>query len=207
MTEKITPEQINQIVAEINRLANQKETEIDRQQLEEILKELNLPVELLDEALLAFKKRKSKARKSKRIMLAITCLIFVSVALISTMTIFYQKRQQALGEMTAIKNRITLEEDNGGDLTIINRQDTPRLHFRVTLENTPVGKPLALGCDWINPSGKIVHQNRYKTRPVEKEIWHTRCRYRIGAASEAGKWNVQMFSGDRLLASDTFTVK
>ncbi|MEB3339713.1 hypothetical protein [Okeania sp.] len=140
-------------------------------------------------------------------MLVSTFISVLVVAGIFYSVFSWQKYQQALAKMMAIDSRITLEEDNKHNLEIINRDGSPRLHFRVTFKDTPVGKPLSLGCDWINPQGEIIHQNRYQTRTVEKEIWHSRCRYRIGNSSIPGTWKVEIFSGDRLLREQTFQVE
>ncbi len=203
----INTEELKLIISEIERLSSSKESQIDRQQLTEIITELNLPIELLDEAILAVERNKNLAQKRKKLMLISAALSVLVVLGISYPIIRWQKYQEALAKMMAIDSRITLEEDNKQNLEIINREDSPRLHFRVTFKDTPVGQPLSLGCDWINSQGEIIHQNRYQTRPVEKEIWHTRCRYRIGNNSVPGTWQVQMFSGDRLLREQTFQVE
>ena len=203
----INTEDLKLIISEIERLSLSKESEVNRQQLMEIITELNLPIELLDEAILAVENKKKTAKKrNKLILISSVTTIFVFFGIYYSV-MSRQKYQQTLAKMMAIDSRITLEEDNKKNLEIINREDSPRLHFRVTFKDTPVGQPLSLSCDWINPEGEIIHQNRYQTRPVEKEIWHTRCRYRIGNSSIPGTWQVQMFSGDRLLREQTFQVE
>ncbi len=204
---KIKKSELDLIIAEIERLSQQKEQEINRQELIEILQELSLPIDQLDEALLIIKKKQTANRNKKKISFIFVLFFIGFIGYIAYENISWKNHQKALHNMIAIDGRITLEEDNKNNLEIINRQDSPRLHFRVTFKNTPVGKPLLLGCDWINSQGQIIHQNRYQTRPVEKDIWHTRCRYRIGKTSIPGTWQVKMFSGDRLLRSQTFQVK
>ncbi len=207
MMKKTKTEELALIIAEIERLSQSEENLINRQELVEILRELNLPVERLDEALLAVERKKNLVKQRQKIILISTIFIMILTSGIFYVGIRRQQYQQDLANMTAIDSRITLEEDDKNNLEIISRQNSPRLHFRVTFQDTPVGKPLSLGCDWVNPEGKIIHQNRYQTRIVEKEIWHTRCRYRLGNTSIPGTWQVKMFSGDRLLKEQTFQVE
>lgn len=205
--DKIKTERLDRILSEIDLLIKQKEYELDRAEIEVILEELNLPVELLDEALIKIQTKKYLEIQKRRFFVSVVGTLVVILCVVGFFFYSHHQRQIALSKMLAIKSRITLEEDNGGDLKIIDLKNSPQLHFRVTLKNTPVGKPLSLGCDWTNSKGQVVHQNRYNTRAVEKEIWNTRCRYRLGSTSQTGEWEVKMFSGDRLLASDSFLVQ
>jgi len=139
---KINTEDLKLIISEIERSSSFKESHIDYQQLTEIITELNLPIELLDAAIVAVERNKKLAQKRKKLMLIYTAISVLVVAGISYPTISLQKYQQALAKMMAIDSRITLEEDNKQNLEIINRENSPRLHFRVTFKDTPVSKPL-----------------------------------------------------------------
>ena len=77
----------------------------------------------------------------------------------------------------------------------------------MTLKDTPVGQKLDLTCNWIDPNGQIVKQNRYQTREIDKSIWDTQCRYIIGSASTPGKWKAQIFLQGRQLSETEFEVK
>lgn len=207
MNNNINNEDLKLIIAEINRLSQEKEQIIEEEELKEILRDLNLPLELLDEAKFAIEEQKRIAKKRQKTLLISAILGVFLTGGVTYFALSNQQYQQALSKMNAIDHRITLEEDTKNNLEAVSRQNSPRLHFRVTFENTPVGKPLRLACDWINPQGQIMHENRYQTRTVEKEIWNSRCRYRIGDTSTPGVWQVKMFSGNRLLASQSFEVK
>jgi hypothetical protein len=75
------------------------------------------------------------------------------------------------------------------------------------LKDAPVGKKISLSCDWIDPSGQVVKQNRYQTREIDKPIWNTHCRYQIGTAASTGNWQVKMFLENRAIGSASFEVK
>ena len=52
MQQRLTPEQVSQIVAEVERLSQRRQSEIEVEELQQILQELNLPDDLLDEAVM-----------------------------------------------------------------------------------------------------------------------------------------------------------
>lgn len=207
MKDKLTDEQLAQIVTEVDQLARQREAELDRKQVEEILTELNLPIDLLDEAVIQLRRREAMAVQKRRNRWIGVGVALAIVASIAATTIFIQNQQQALAKVSASQSRITLTQDNGGNLTTVDRQSNSRVYYRVTLQQAPVGRKLDLQCNWIDPSGQIARQNRYQTRNIDREVWPTRCRYQIGSASPAGTWKVEMYLGDRLLDSTTFEVR
>jgi hypothetical protein len=70
-----------------------------------------------------------------------------------------------------------------------------------------VGQRLSLSCNWIDPSGQIVHQNRYQTKEITTPIWNTFCRHNLGSEMPVGTWKVEAFLGDRRLSDATFEVQ
>lgn len=62
-------------------------------------------------------------------------------------------------------------------------------------------------CDWIDPGGQVVHQNRYRTRVIDKEVWPTHARYRFGPGSAVGMWTVKLLLDDRVLGSAVLKVR
>lgn len=207
MNEKLTQSQLAQVVAEVERLSQQREAELDREQVKEILQELQLPDELLDEALVQIKRREALAKQQKR-NLAISLVVGVAlVGGISSSIVWMNQRQEPIANISVSQNRITLAKDSGDSLTVFDRQQRPQIYYRVTLQNAPQGDKLSLGCDWIDPTGQIVHQNRYQTKTINKDVWPTYCRYQLGTAAQPGTWQVNMTMGDRLLSQTEFTVK
>lgn len=66
---------------------------------------------------------------------------------------------------------------------------------------------LNLSCNWTDPNGQIVKQNRYQTKEIKTSVWNTYCRYNISSVAPVGSWKVQMFFEARLLDDETFEVK
>jgi uncharacterized protein (UPF0335 family) len=207
MTQKLTTEQLTQIVAEVERLQTRREAEIEPEQVKEILQELGLAPDLLDEALVQVRRRQALEVQQKRNRAIAIGAIASVIIVIAGILFAIQEQNSALARVTAQTDRITLTQDNGSDLTNISRQNNPELFYRVTLKDTPLNQKLDLSCNWIDPSGQIVKQNRYQTREIDKSIWNTQCRYNLSSASTPGQWKVQMFLQNRQLSEAKFEVK
>lgn len=216
MQNRLTQAQLAQVVAEVERLSQRREAELDTEEVKVILHELNLPSDLLDDALVQLSRREALEVQQRRNRWIAVGVATVLVAAIATTTNFIQSHQQALSRISITQNRLTLAGDNGSNLAIINRQTSPEVYYRVTLKDTPLGEKLSLSCNWIDPSGQVMHQNRWQTRSIDKEIWSTYCRYQFSPSTETGSWKVQMFLGDaasglplraRTLSISSFIVK
>jgi hypothetical protein len=59
MDQKLSQKQLEQIVAGVQQLSLRQEAELDRDQVREILRELNLPPELLEEAMVQLSRREA----------------------------------------------------------------------------------------------------------------------------------------------------
>lgn len=206
MEQRLKEEQLQQIIAEVGVLSNRREAEFNREQIQEILQELNLPPELLDEAIIQLRRRQAIARE-KRKNLSIT-MGFVGVLGVVVVSIFiYIQHQNAIiNRVQAQQSQITLALDNN-PFTSISRQTNSEIFYRVTLQDAPIGRQLNLSCNWIDPDGQIVRENRYQTQEITTSIWETRCRYNISPTATPGIWTVQMFLEDRLLSDETFEVR
>ena len=204
MENRLTQTQLTQIVAEVERLSNLRQSELDSEEVKEILQELRLPPELLNEALIQLRRREALAQQQRRNRWIAGGLAAAAIAI----TGFYiQQNRQAIDRVSVQQNRITSVQDNGGNLTVVSRQNNPEIFYRTTLKDAPIGKKLSLSCDWIDPSGQVVKQNRYQTREIDKPIWNTQCRYQIGSAAATGNWQVKMFVESRAIGSASFEVK
>ncbi|MCC5613993.1 DUF3859 domain-containing protein [Nostoc sp. CHAB 5836] len=207
MKERLTTEQLTQIIAEVGNLQARKEAEIEPEQVKQILQELGLAPNLLDEALVQVQRQQVlKVQQKRNRTIAIGVIAAVAMAIMGTLFTIGQ-HNSTLERVSTQRNRITLTQDDGSDLRNISRQNSPEVFYRVTLKDTPVGQKLNLTCNWINPNGEIVKQNRYQTREIDKSIWDTQCRYIIGSASTPGKWKAQIFLQDRQLSETEFEVK
>lgn len=207
MTQRLTTEQLTQIIAEVGNLQARQETEIEVEQVKQILQELGLAPDLLDEALVQVQRRQALKQQQKRNRTIAAGVIFAAAIAIMATIFTINQHNSALERVATQTNRITLTQDDGSDLRNISRQKSPEVFYRVTLKDAPVGKKLDLTCNWIAPNGEIVKQNRYQTREIDKSIWDTHCRYNIGSASTPGKWKVQMFLQGRQLSETEFEVR
>jgi hypothetical protein len=207
MEDRLNQAQIEQIVAEVERLSNLQKSQLNSAEVKEILQELNLPPELLDEALIQLQRREALARKQRLNRWIAGGLAAAAVGAIAITGFYIYQNQQAIDRVSIQQNRITSVQDDGGNLTVISRQNNLEIFYRATLKDAPVGKKLSLSCDWIDPSGQIVKQNRYQTREIDKPIWNTQCRYQIGTAATTGNWQVKMFLENRAIGSASFEVK
>ena len=207
MTQRLTQEQLSQIVTEVEGLQLRREAELDQQQVKEILQELNLPPELLDEALIQLNRRQALEVQQRRNRWITSGVVVIVVIVIASTIFFMQQQSSTLSRVSTQQDRITLTQDNGGDLKTISRQTNPEVLYRVTLKDAPLGKKLALSCNWIDPSGQIVKQNNYQTREINTSVWDTQCRYTINPAATVGNWKVQMLLEGRQISDETFEVK
>lgn len=206
MNQRLTQEQLNQIIAEVQGLQLRQEAELDQQQVKDILQELNLAPELLDEALIQLGRRQAlevQQRRNKLIGFGVAGAVILGIVL----TIFFNQQQGSLlANVSAQQDRITLDSNNG-NLKNVSRQSNSELFYRVTLKDAPIGKKLDLSCNWIDPSGQVVKQNNYQTREVKTFVWDTFCRYTINSTATAGNWKVEMFLDGRKISDETFVVQ
>ncbi|MEG4571142.1 DUF3859 domain-containing protein [Microcoleus sp. N3A4] len=207
MENRLTQTQLTQIVAEVERLSNLRQSELDSEEVKEILQELGLPPELLNEALIQLQRREALAQQQRRNRWIAGGLAAAAAGAIAITGFYIQQNRQAIDRVSIQENRITSVQDDGGNLTVIFRQNNPEIFYRTTLKDAPIGKKLSLSCDWIDPSGQVVKQNRYQTREIDKPIWNTQCRYQIGTAAATGNWQVKMFVERRAIGSASFQVK
>ena len=210
MERRLTKEQLGQVVAEVTRLKQfrddeQRET-FDREQVAEVLKELDLPVELLDDAMAQLQRREALAQEQRRkpwIIAAIILAIFLfSAAAIAFWTL---GRDTASDRVAAERARLTRVADDGGNLQTVTR-DGQEVFYRVTLRDAQPGDTLSLRCNWIAPDGKVFRQNAWTISP-NTAVWETYCRCQVGPAALKGEWKVEMSLGDRVLSSTTFQVE
>ncbi|WP_204104404.1 MULTISPECIES: hypothetical protein [Spirulina sp. CCY15215] len=86
MSKKFTREQLDQLLREIQQLSDRAADELDREEVEAILRELNLPSELLDEAMRQVSRRKAlKDRKIRyrRIGFSIMGVLLIAIAFLT----------------------------------------------------------------------------------------------------------------------------
>jgi hypothetical protein len=204
MEQRLTTQQLERIVGEVGRLANRQQDELDRSEVEKILVELNLPPELLDEAMIQVQRKEALAKQRKRNIGIAIAGITALVMLVAGTSLFFQDRVSTIAKVIATQDRITLAQDNGENLRSVDRGT--EIAYRVTLDNAPVGEKLSLTCNWLDPTGKVAHTNRFETKNITTSVWNTQCRYQLPVNVVAGAWQVQIQLGDRTLQKSPFTV-
>jgi hypothetical protein len=206
MNQPLNQEQLNQIIAEVQGLQLRQEAELNQQQVKEILQDLNLPPELLDEALIQVRRKQAlqvQERRHKLIGLGVAAAVIMAIGLT---VFFHQQKSSLLANVSAQQDKITLKSNNE-ILENISRQANSELVYRVTLKDAPIGKKLNFSCDWIDPNGQVVKQNNYQTREIKTSVWDTFCRYSINPTTPVGNWQVQMLLEGRKISEATFVVQ
>ncbi len=206
MKTQISEKQWNQVVAEVTRLAQERDDVTTQREITtEVLQELNLPTDLIDEALQQVQYREALAKQRRQRIWALVVSGILAALLVISLVTWRSTHNAALQKIQAEAGRVTRTIDNGSTQTIT--RDGEEVFYRVTLRDVPLGEKLQLSCDWIDPMGKIVTQNRWETRDTNKAIWETHCRCRIGNSAPNGNWKVQMKIGDRVISAGDFKVE
>ncbi|MEM9214730.1 MAG: DUF3859 domain-containing protein [Cyanobacteria bacterium P01_F01_bin.150] len=205
MTDRLTDRDLIRVVAEVERMSRSAESELSRQQVQEILVDLGLSSELLDDAIVQLQRQDALAAQTRQRKQIIIGVIAAAALGLTGLFFIHQQRQQALNRVDTVAEQVTVGRD-GNPVTAVNRQDNAEVFYQVSLTDAPVGRRLPLTCDWASPSGQILHQNSYQTNLVTTPVWQTRCKYQINATAEPGMWTVTMKLGDRVLDSHTFQV-
>ena len=204
MEQRLTTQQLEQIVGEVGRLANRQQDELDRSQVEKILQELSLPPELLDEAMIQVQRKEALARQQKRNLgIAIASVTALTILIVGT-SLFFQNKAATVAKINVSQDRITLVQDGGENLNPVAKGS--EIVYRVTLNDAPIGEKLSVTCNWLDAAGKIIHTNRYETKNITTPVWNTACRYQMPLNVPTGAWKVQILVGDRLLKQAPFEV-
>ena len=210
MNDRLTEAQMAQVVAEVERLSQRRDAEYKPEQIKESLAELNLPPELLQHAMVQLRRKEALEVQKRRNRWILGGVVVALVGAIATTAVYVQNQnrvENAIANISASNSLVTLTQNGGSSTNQIARQSNPRVYYRVTLQNVPIGEKLALTCDWIDPSGNIAHQSRYQTRQIDKSVWPTYCYHQLNSGSPAGTWKVQMLVGNQTLSSSRFDVK
>lgn len=210
MNDRLTEAQMAQVVGEVERLSQRRDAEYNPEQVKLILQELNLPPELLEDAMVQLRRKEALEVQKRRNRWILGGAVVALVGAIATTSIFLQNQrsvENAIANVSASNSLVTLSQNGGSIGNAILRQSNPRVYYRVTLQNAPIGEKLSLSCDWIDPSGNIAHQSRYQTSQIDKSVWPTYCYHQLNPGSPPGTWKVQMSSAGRTLSTSSFEVK
>lgn len=207
MDRRLTDAQLQRLVAEVQRLSDRHQSELDTAEVQDILQQLDLSPEFLGDAMEQLKRQDAlvvQQRRQRRLVAGVAGVVALGLA---SWLWLENRQQQQLAQVVAQGDRITLSQDDGGHLSRIAPQASgSELVYRITLADAPVGDQLALSCRWTDPDGQVVDQNQYRTKTITTAVWPTYCRYTVGPESSKGNWTVEAFLGDRRLSDATFTV-
>lgn len=87
------------------------------------------------------------------------------------------------------------------------RGEVRELHFEVTLTRIPLGKTLELRGEWLDPGGRVVHRNQYRTKTIAHDPWKTHIQFKLPGDAAVGPWRVRLSRGQQLLTETTFQVE
>lgn len=209
--ERLTPQQLTKLVGEVERLSQRQQDELDRGQVQDILRELNLSPDLLDEAMIQLQRKEALVVQQRRQRWIIGGAIASLVVVFAGIAAFMQQQQQAFARVAVQNDCIAVAEKTCLSATDrpkpLARQSNVEVFYNVTLKDAPVGKTLSLSCDWIAPGGQVDKQTRYETRQIDTPIWNTHCKYPLGSAAPTGKWQVRLSLDDRQLSDASFDVE
>jgi hypothetical protein len=207
MDRRLTDAQLQRLVAEVQQLSDRYQEELGIQEVQDILQQLDLSHEFLDDAMVQLKRQDALVVQQRRKRWLLAGLAGVVALGLASWLWLGSRQQQQLAQVVAQGDRITLSQDDGGNLSRVTPQaGGSELVYRLTLNDAPVGEQLALSCSWTDSNGQVVHQNQYRTETITTAVWPTYCRYNVGPESPKGNWTVEAFLGDRQLSDATFTV-
>ncbi|MCY7273668.1 MAG: DUF3859 domain-containing protein, partial [Phormidesmis sp. CAN_BIN44] len=152
MDTQLTQTQLTQLVAEVGQLSKQRKEELSSEQVRRILLQLNLSDDLLDEAIGQLNQRKALSRQQKRNWLIGGVIAVTLTGGIATTALLHQQYQQQIAQISVLQNRITLANNSRISSGQIDRQNKPKVFYRVTLQDAPLGDRLSPTCEWIDPS-------------------------------------------------------
>lgn len=140
-------------------------------------------------------------------------LIVLGVGLGVAAWVFFSRHAHALDRVIATSGRLTLADDKGEDLKVVDRRAEPEVWFRVDLEQVPLDATLDLRCEWVAPDGRVMRRNRYMTRRIDRAVWPTHARCHILEDFPTGTWTVRLlieakyFRPERELIEKTIEVR
>lgn len=207
MENRLTPQQLTKLVGEVERLSQRHQDDLDRGQVQDILRELNLSPDLLDEAMIQLQRKDALVVQQLRNRWFVGGAIASVVVAIAAVTLFMQQQNQALARVAVQQSCVGLAQDRCGLPTALARQSSPEVFYNVRLNDAPVGKKLSLTCDWLAPGGQVVQQNRYETRQIDTPVWNTRCRHQLDPTAPTGNWQVRLLLNGRELSNNRFAVQ
>lgn len=200
----LTQDQLDRIVAEIDRL--QDDAELNDSQIKQVLQQLDLPNELLEAAIAQVNERRLLLQKRQRQKIVFSTLAIMIAGLTTTIAVVYQKQQNRIARIAALQDIVTLES-SATPVKQFDRTKDPQIFYRVTLKNAPINDQVIVNCRWTDATGQIVHQSRYQTESIRRSPWVVVCSAPLTPQSQTGSWTVKMNVEERSISDQSFVVK
>lgn len=205
MSTKVAPkddDDLEEIVEEAQRLDDAEREKLTQEEKREVLRELDIAPETLEAAEAAVAARRAEAAKKRRTMMVVAAAV-IAVAGIAAGAFAWSRQTASLLAGIAVSEHAVSVDGKPAPFA------SPGVEVKLdaTLTHAPVGHAVDLSCTWRDASGAVAHQNKWTTKTVDKEVWPTHCRTKLGSSAKSGTWSVTMEQNGRTIASDSFAVR
>lgn len=206
MADKLDEREIVRLVAEVSKLEQEKQQLVTRDQVADILRELNLSDSLLDEAMVRLRKRDAATKKGIKMALITLAVAAVIGGGATMMYLGNQNMVKQLAAVSADQVEIKVKSAHASPVTEIQADDE-NIYVSLILHDVPLNESLPLHATWQRPDGSIYHENNWHTKQTSTRTWDTHAKCEIDKNAPLGTWLVKIFLADRLVATKEFVVK
>jgi hypothetical protein len=207
---RIDEADLPEVVEEAAHLAAEREKGLDRARVGEVLREVDLPAELVDEAhdRVLEKRQNLRAAKRKRtLLIALGLGSLLAVGAVAAAASTMRSEQAALATSLVGQSARLSVGPNGADATAFRAAERPDLYFTVTLAGAPVNRSLDVRCEVRDPAGKVARQIAYTTKTITTPVWDTHCHYTLPSSAPPGAWSIEMTALGKSIRQERFTVE
>ena len=129
MDKRLTDTQLQRLVAEVQSLSDRHREELDINEVKDILQQLDLSPEFLDDAMVQLKRQDSLVvQQRRRRWLIAGVSVVVGFGLASWLWLG-RRHQEQLARVVAQGDRMTLSQDDGGNLSRVTPQAVSYTHL------------------------------------------------------------------------------
>jgi len=187
MKGRLDPQDVEPIIDEAVELEEADRARVDREVVREALREVDVAPERLEEAEARVAARRVAAQKRKRTILAVAAAVVVAGAGTAAVVAGMSAHSAALAGITAT------------DATVHGLEAArPVATFEANLRDAPMGSQVDLQCEWSDPSGHVVHENHWKTKPIDRGVFPTHCKFELPSGPSG--YTVTLRQGQKTLA-------
>lgn len=202
---KIAEKDMIRLVEEVSKLDAERQQLLDKTQVATILNELNLPSDLLDEALDRLSTKKERESTLKKRLITVAAIVIVIASIAGAVLMKSMNDSHALSMVTADQPVVAYESRAVDSLKTVSPGRT--IFFKVTLRNAPVGTKLPMFAKWYKPNGSIFHTNDWTTKTITTPVWDTHAKCTLPSSVEKGKWKVEISVSGNTVCGQDFIVE